>query len=213
VWPPSRRSALIFAAKFVALFAVLVIPWRWVGTAYSLGFSLVSTVAMETVVDEREFKVRFEPVDSDGDRPAEAWSVRFRGTNVQTGGTTTVPIEAREIGYVPFATFVSLAFALAVDWRRRRRILALGLVVLGARVALAVGLPVAHFVGALGSGGVFDTAARVAFAALIEPPDMMYAAPVVTFLLALVLTNAWRPADDTQSTGAPSPLPVPSTTR
>jgi hypothetical protein len=200
---PSRRSALLFAAKFGVLFALLIVPWRWLGAVYSLGFSLVSTVALEAVVDEHDFRVRFAPLDSDTDpHPGEEWSVVFSGTDATSGKTTTVPIEAREIGYVPFATFVALVFAPALEWRRRRAILAGGLLLLGARLALAIGLPVAHFVGALTPGSAFDVAARVAFGALIEPPDMMYATPVVTFLLGLFLT---RPLDG--SVSAPTPAP------
>jgi hypothetical protein len=209
---PSRRSALLFAAKFAALFTLLVIPWGWLGTAYSLGFSLVSTVALETVVDEREFKVRFEPADADGDQPGDAWSVRCRATNVQTGSTTTVPIEARELGYIPFATFVSLAFAATLERSRRRRILVAGLLVLGARLVLAVGLPVAHFVGTLTPGSAADTAARVLFAALIEPPDMMYATPVIAFLLGLLLTHPRQPAKSAPPASSATPLAAASRT-
>jgi hypothetical protein len=60
--------------------------------------------------------------------------------------------------------------------------------VLGMRLALAIGLPVAHYVGALTAGSALDTAGRVAFWSFIEPPDMTYAAPVLAFLLGLFLT-------------------------
>jgi hypothetical protein len=59
MWP-TRRSAFLFVVKFAAIYTLLIVPWTWLGEAYSLAFSLASTVALETVVDEREFKVRFE---------------------------------------------------------------------------------------------------------------------------------------------------------
>ena len=187
---PSKRSALLFAARFAVLYAVLIVPWAWLGNLYSLTFSVVSTLALETVVDEREFKARFDPGASPGSEPAEqAWGVRFTGTDVRTGKTTTLPIEARQIGYVPFAVFVSLVLAARLESRRRRAILVGGLLLLGARVALAVGLPIAHFVGTLAPGSAADTASRIVFRAVIEPPDMMYATPVLAFLLGLYATR------------------------
>ena len=189
----SAREALLFAAKFVVLFAALAFPWRWLGAAHSLAFSLGATVAMETVVDDREFTVRFAPDEDAGDA-GDAWAVRFSGTNVLTGAVTKTGIEAREISYLPFATFLALVLASPVPWSRQRAIFLRGALLLGGRLALAVGLPVAHYVGALGQGSALDVASRVAFWALIEPPDMTYAAAVLAFLLGLALTAPRAPA-------------------
>jgi hypothetical protein len=63
------------------------------------------------------------------------------------------------------------------------------LLLLGARLVLAIGLPIAHYVGTFAPGSAFDTAARVVFGSLIEPPDMAYATPIVAFLVGLFLTN------------------------
>jgi hypothetical protein len=187
--PWSLRSSLLFAAKFVVVFALLAIPWRWLGSAYALGFSLVSTVALEAVVDASEFSVRFAPTKADGDlAPGDEWGVRFTGVNVATGVQTTTAIEARELGYLPWATLVAIVLASTLPWRRRRGIFLWGSLVLGVRLALAIGLPVAHYVGALTPGSALDVAGRVAFWSLIEPPDMTYAAPVLAFLLGLFLT-------------------------
>ena len=186
----SAREALLFAVKFVVLFAVLAFPWRRLGTAHSLAFSLGATVAMDSVVDEREFAVRFEPDPDAGD----PWAVRFAGTNALTGAVTRSAIEAREISYLPFATFLALVLACPVPWPRRRGVFWRGALLIGARLALAVGLPVAHYVGALGQGSALDVASRVAFWALIEPPDMTYAAAILAFVLGLALTAPRAPA-------------------
>jgi hypothetical protein len=187
--PWSPRSSLVFAAKFVVLFALLAIPWRWLGSAYALGFSLVSTVALEAVVDASEFSVRFAPAKADGDpTPGNEWGVRFTGVSVATGVQTTTAVEARELGYLPPATLLAIVLASPLSWRRRRAIFLWGSLVLGLRLALAIGLPVAHYVGALTAGSALDMAGRVAFWSFIEPPDMTYAAPVLAFLLGLFLT-------------------------
>jgi hypothetical protein len=189
---PPTRSALLVAAKFALIFVALMVPWRWLGKAYSLGFSLVATVALEAVVDAREHTVRFEPVDSDTDpQPGREWDVRFTGTEVATGARSTTLIEARELGYIPFATFVALASAAPLAWRRRRTILAWGLAAITVRLALAVGLPVLQYVGAVSPGTAVATMVRVLFWSLIDPPDMMYAWPVLAFILALHLTRSY----------------------
>jgi hypothetical protein len=198
VFPP-KRDLLVFAGKFAIAFVLLMVPWRWVGDAYSLTFSMVSTVALETVIDEREFKLRFEPT-------ADPWGVRFLGTDVRTGTTTELPIEAREMGYVPAATLVALVFASSIDVKRRRTVLLSGLGVLGARVALGVGLPIAHFVGTLPAGSLADGVARTIFYALIEPPDMAYATPLVAFLFALAFSRPRSPALARRIRVAPTPV-------
>lgn len=205
---PPKRELLAFAGKFTIAFVLLMVPWRWLGDAYSLAFSMASTVALEAVVDEREFAIRFEPT-------ADPWGVRFLGTDVRKGTLTELPIEAREIGYVPAATLFALVFASSIDLKRRRTVLLSGMGVVGGRTALAVGLPVAHFVGALSAGSLADGLARTIFYALIEPPDMAYATPLVAFLFALALSRPSRPglpaasgpqkaSHGTNSTGAPA---------
>ena len=198
----SRHSGLLVAARFVVLYTVLIVPWSWLGEVYSLTFSVVSTLALETVVDEREFKLRFDPAPTAGSDPAQrAWAVQFTGTEVRTGHTKTMPIEARQIGYVPFAVLLSVVLAAELESRRRRAILVGGLLLLGGRMALAIGLPIAHFVGTVAQGSVADTASQVVFRALIEPPDMMYATPGLAFLFCLYAT---RQPPGTNKPGGPS---------
>jgi hypothetical protein len=183
---PPARELLLFAGRFAALLALLLIPWRAVGYVYSAAFGLTATAALQTTVDDRQFQLRFEPTD-------DPWGVRFSGTEVRTGKRSELPIEAREIGYVPAATLVALVFAWRADGQRRRRALLWGMAVISVRVVLAVGLPVAHFVGALGAGGWMNNVALTVFEALIEPPDMAYATPLIAFLLVLGLS---RPSED-----------------
>ncbi len=200
---PPARELLLFAGRFAALLALLLVPWRAVGNVYSVAFSLTATMGMQTMVSDREFQLRFEPTD-------DPWGVRFSGTEVRTGKRTELPIEAREIGYVPAATLVALVFAWRADGRRRRRALLWGMAVISGRVALAVGLPVAHFVGALGAGSLTNNVALTVFEALIEPPDMAYATPLIAFLLALGLS---RTSEATPSLRAGSAVVTASGTR
>jgi hypothetical protein len=191
------REVLLFAGRFAAVFALLLVPWRPVGVAYSFAFSVAASTAMQTFVDDHQFQVRFEPTD-------DPWGVRFLGTDVRTGKRTEVPIEAREIGYVPAATLLALVFAAPLDSRRRRYALAWGTLVLAGRVLLAVGLPVAHYVGAVSAGSFSDGLVQTVFDALVEPPDMAYATPVIAFLLLLGL---YRPSE-TPSLSASAPVPL-----
>jgi hypothetical protein len=197
---PPPRELLLFVGRFVALFAVLMVPWRALGSAYSLAFSITTTTALEIFVDEREFRIRFEPTE-------DPWGVRFLGTDVQTGKRTELGIEAREIGYVPAATLLALVFAAPLSNERRRRALLWGTLVIGGRVALAVGLPVAHYVGATSAGSLAENMALAVFHAVVEPPDMAYATPVIAFLVALGLPQAGptgrdAPAEPSRARGA-----------
>ena len=130
-------------------------------------------------------------------------AVRFTGLNATTNAKTTTAIEARELGWLPFATFLAIVLASPLPWRRRRTNLLWGALVLGARLVLAVGLPIAHYVGALSNGSVFDVLGHVFFWSVIEPPDMTYAAPVLAFLFGLFFTTSGTGVTPSRSASPP----------
>jgi len=186
---PSKGDALLFVARFAVIFAVLIAPWPHVGEVFSIGFSIASTTALETFVDERDVVARFAPPPHPK-AGLEEWNVEFTATDVHSGRSTQLPFDARGLAYVPFATLVALAFATPLERGRRRLILLGGSALLVVRLVLAIALPLAVLFRTIGPQSAAASVAQAVFRALIEPPDMTYATPVVAFLVGLLFTSA-----------------------
>jgi hypothetical protein len=187
----ARHKAVRSGAKFALLFALLLAPWPGLGTACSLVFCVASGSVVDAFVTDRHLVARFEPVAS-GDTPAGSapgWTVELRVLDLSAAGPSTrVPLDLR-FPYVAFALLVALVFAAPIERRRKRSIFLAGCVVLALRLFLTVALPLASFLGALSVGSIADGAARIVFRSFIEPPDMLYATPILVFLLGLLATT------------------------
>jgi hypothetical protein len=187
----ARRGALFAVGKFVLLCGLLLVPWPGLATVCSLSFCILSTSVAEGFVSDRDLTVRFEPTDSTDLQGLERdWTVQLSLVNVRTGQRDKVSLDLRRIGYVPFVLFSGLVFAVSIDRRRKRYVFVCGSLALGLRLAATVGLPLASFLGVFESGSLAYNASQVVFRSFIEPPNMLYAIPVVLFLVGLMLTHA-----------------------
>jgi hypothetical protein len=186
----ARHRAVVSGGKFVLLLAFLLAPLPGLGSACSLAFCIASTSVLEMFVSDRNLVTRFEPLDPADTPPgfASGWTVQLRVLDLSaTGPATKVPLDLR-FPYFAFALFTALVVSAPIERRRKRNIFVVGSMVLALRLFLTVALPLSSFFGVLSAGSVVDGVARLVFRSLIEPPNMLYATPILLFLLGLLLT-------------------------
>jgi hypothetical protein len=175
----------------VLLFVGLTYPWSPVGYYFTRAFSAVANVGLDLSFHKPDVQVRFAAADPNApaERAPGEWNVVLSTTDTASGQTSKLPLGVRRIAYVPIATLVGLTLVMPVPRRRRMIIGGVGLLLLLFRVVLAVALPLARHFGAFDRGSVADGVAQIAYYALIEPPNMMYGAPLVTWALLVLLTS------------------------
>jgi hypothetical protein len=200
---PPRREAFVVAAKFVLLCGLLFGPWPGLGQATCITFCIAATPLVEALATDTDLSVRFELVDAaDTTETAErGWTVKLVAVHSGSGQASEFPLGLRLIAYYPLALFVALALSAPLEDRRRASVLLLGLAALAARLALAVALPAGSFLGAFDREGVVQRVAQIFFRSFIEPPNLIFATPVLVFALALLVTNP-RPLAPLARTGA-----------
>ncbi|HTB77079.1 MAG TPA: hypothetical protein VK762_27730 [Polyangiaceae bacterium] len=186
-----KSEILVFAARFALFFALVMIPWPGLGRVFNATFSVIASMAVDACIDDPDVLARFHPADPE--KPDEAslgvWDTVFSVTRARDDAPLKVPLPLRRLAYVPLATFVALALATPVIRPRKLRILRWGLALLLFRLALTVALPIARNLEAFGRDSVLDWLARVVYYGLLEPPNLMYGAPVVVWFLLLFATS------------------------
>ena len=193
-WLPrvSRRSLITFAALVILFLA----PWPAVGRCFGILFSgyanLVVAVTGAGGARAPHFAARqpaAAPPVSGEDAGSADWSVWLTAEAEPGTGREqpAAPLDTRIIGYTPLALFLALTLASAVPRRRKLRILAIGLALLLARLAIAIALPTARGFGRsrLASGPFAETVWFV----LIDLPAASYVAPLMAWWLALGVTS------------------------
>jgi hypothetical protein len=183
VWRPSldRRAVIVFAA----LVALLLAPWpRWsrlFGAAFCVyGNALVTGMH---VADAAPPRFTVPPPGEIAAEDGGEWAV------VLTAADRSFPLDTRIIGYTPLAIFLALTLATPAPRRRKAIIVVGGLVVLLARLAFAILVPVEHAFGGAPARGASASLGEIAWTVLITPPVMSYAAPAAVWWIALALTT------------------------
>jgi hypothetical protein len=189
--PALKSKTLIFFVRFAALFALVMIPWPGLAVAFNQTFSVVASMAVDACVKDPDVIARFHPANPD--LPDEAsfgpWDAVFSVSSARDEAPLKIPLPLRRVAYVPLATFVALSLAMPIGRPQKLRILRWGLGLLLLRLALTVALPIARHFQVFGRDTVTDWLARVVYYGLLEPPNLMYGAPVVVCFLLLFATS------------------------
>ncbi len=186
-WLPqvTRRDLVVFAVWLV----VLLGPWPGVGRAFTAFFSGYANLVVALLHLGGAAPPQFAPPTADARHDPEIgdWSVMLSPAR-PGDGAAAVPLETRVIGYTPLALLLALLLATRVPPRRKLLVLALGGTVLLARLAIGIALPVARLLGSLEQGSALAPVAEVVWWAFIATPASSYAAPLVSWGVALAVT-------------------------
>lgn len=200
---PSPRRALWFGVRFACVLAVLLAPWPGLGDAYGAGFTKLGNALLSPFEFSRAHFAFGVPEPGE---PTEFSSV-LRARDTATGRRLQVPIELRTLTFIPTMTFIALVLAgsLARGLRRTGIQLLAGLAVLQIFLVFSLLVPLCLFFSEPRpmqlitlSSPVYD-ALTIFHRALVAPPGMAYAVPLLWWL---VLSALERPEASLQPQAA-----------
>lgn len=183
--PADRRLIGEFAFGFLCVFLGLAVPSPGLGPLYSSAHTAIANglvshevagahLYFEATADELQQKPFQTTLHIDP--PGHAQRV-------------AVPIDLRTLGYLPTAAFIALAVAAPLGNRRKNlKLLGGGLLILEPLILLLISLPLVSFLAGGGPlrlihlGPVVHTSIEVLYRALVVPPGMAYAVPLLLFV-------------------------------
>jgi hypothetical protein len=184
--------SLAFIARFVCALFLLLSAWPYVARPYgaclaTLGNALKPGRAQAVL----EFSVpTFEP------HAAESFALMFSARQLSASTVISVPIDLRNLAYLPTACLLALALATPL-WRIRRGLLLLAaaLVLLHIFLVASLAMPlVLLFAGPrplhlIDLSPLLHAALDVLYRALVAPPGMAYAIPGLLWLGLISLSD------------------------
>jgi hypothetical protein len=192
-----NRRRILRGAAFLCLFVGLTYPWPRLGYLFTVAFSSVTNVGLQTCFRAPEFRLHFaaaEPRVAE-EQSAGEWNVVLFIESPAGAPIAKLPLGVRRIAYIPLATFASLTLVTPLALRRKLVVAGAGLTLLLFRIVLAVTLPLARHFGAIVNDSFLDWVSRITYYALIEPPNLMIAAPILIWAVLLLVTapegSAW----------------------
>lgn len=189
----TRARLLGFLCAFACVFASFALangPGPWYSRAHAaLGNLVVGKEALASGV-----KLHFEA--SDADLALHPWRVTLHVDPPKPAPAVLVPIDVRSLLYLPTAAFLALAIAVRLrSTREHLQLIAIGLFILEPLLVLLVSLPLLSFLGGTGPIRAFELSRpthvllQISYRALVVPPGMAYAVPLILWWLLLMAKN------------------------
>jgi hypothetical protein len=184
--PIDRRAALAFAVALAALLA----PWPGVGRAFAAAFGAYANVVTSMLDLGGEAPPRFSrpPRGVATSEDGGDWAVAL-AVDAKAEEGLPILLDTRVLAYTPVAVLLALAVGSRLSRRRRLMVLGFGLLVLLARTALAIALPVARRFEGTRAGWAFGPIAEIVWFGLVTPPVMSYATPLLAWWTGFALTT------------------------
>jgi hypothetical protein len=187
---PEHRALLRFGLRFVVAFAIMIIPWPYLANSYVVVFDHAANVVLWATDSGARIGYRFETPDEI--RADGSWDAILRVEDRQLMQTARMKIGVRTFSYRPVATFVALLVAVRQSgWRKNTLVAVVGmLMVLLVSFAIAA-LATLRFGLARVLGLHHERLIETAYQSLTTPA-MLYALPVLVFVLLLAIVNRRR---------------------
>ena len=194
---PQRFRFASFCFAFACVYFGLTLPARGIGPLYTRA----QTALFNTLVGEGPtslgVRLRFEATPPELLEHPWQTTLRVEGPDLRR---IDVPIDLRALLFLPTAAFVALTLAAPLgSARRNATLLSIGLCVLEPLLLLLLAVPLASLLGGDGPIRAFSLGlnARVAlqlvYRALVAPPGMTYAIPLLLFsALFLIFSDRRR---------------------
>ena len=187
----SRRALCNFLCAFLCVFGGLALV-KGVGPTYGAVHTCIANVLVERIRFSSGVRLHFDGPRGDRD----PWSTTL---NVEPAGgrrRAVVPIDLRSLVFLPSAAFIGLSIAVSLrSLREHLLLLALGLLILEPLLLTLVALPLLSFLGGTGPIRVFDLSLpthailQVLYRALVAPPGMAYAIPLLLWWVLVTKLN------------------------
>jgi hypothetical protein len=182
---PAARTIVEFAFAFACVFGGLALPSPGIGPAYTRAHAALGNALLHGASFERGATLHFEAADAD--LAAHPWQLTLRVLDpARIERPVLVPMDLRTLLYLPLVAFVALSLAapLGSPWRNAR-VLGQGWLILTPTLLALTALPLLSFLGGTGPVRVFRLAPwlhvlfQTVYRALVAPPGMMYALPLL----------------------------------
>jgi len=193
-----------FFVAFGAIFAGLALPSRGLGPVYSrlhaafgnwLAGATSFTSGVRLFVDATPESLATHP-----------FQATLHVLSPSMTRPVTVPVDLRTLAYLPTAAFIALALATPLgSWKKNARLLGLGLALLVPVLFALIVTPLVSFLGGTGPVRAFElgrwahVVLQLVYRALVVPPGMAYAVPLLLWWGLLVTIEGkslqvfWRP--------------------
>lgn len=191
---PTLRSALWFGARFACVLALLMAPWPGLGEAYGALVTKLGNVLLSCFEQSR---AHLEFGLPDAAEPSAFTSV-LRARDLASGLALQIPIELRTLTFLPTSTFIALVLAGSVGRAVRRSALQLfaGLALLQLFLVSSLLVPICLFFAEprpmqlLHMSTLVYGVLTIFHRALVAPPGMAYAIPLMLWLTLGALERA-----------------------
>jgi hypothetical protein len=178
------RALLQFLFAFGCVFGGLALPSPGIGPAYTRVHAALGNALLADAVYEHGVQLRFDAADAD--LAQHPWQLTLQVREPARAEPVLVPMDLRSLLFLPLAAFTGLALAAPLGAARRNaRVLGLGLLILVPSLLLLTALPLLSFLGGTGPVQAFHLPAlfhalfQTVYRALVAPPGMMYALPLL----------------------------------
>jgi hypothetical protein len=196
-----RRRYFEFAFAFACVFAGLALPSPGLGPLYVRVHTAIGNAFVERARLSSGVALRFEagPLQL-AEHP---WQTTLIVEPPAPAQPVLMPIELRTLMFLPTVAFIALALAVPLGSPRKNlRLLLLGLPLLELLLLVLMALPVASFLGGMGPIRAFSLGAplhavlQILYRALVAPPGMAYALPLLLWWVLVARLRARPTAAD-----------------
>ncbi len=196
---PRARLVWQFLFAFSCVFAGLALPSPGVGRMFTRAHAVLGNALVENHAFESGVALRFTATDSALEE--HPWQLTLEARDPGRAEPVFVPIDLRTLLFLPLAAFIALALAAPLgSARRNARVLGLGLLILEPGLLVLTALPLLAFLGGTGPVQAFRLSPIVyvtfqtLYRALVAPPGMMYALPLLLWWVLVARSGATLPS-------------------
>jgi hypothetical protein len=203
---PAARAVAQFVFAFACVFGGLALPSPGIGPAYTRAHAALGNALVSGASFERGVTLHFDAADAD--LAAHPWQLTLQVRDPQRiEQAVLVPMDLRTLLYLPLVAFVGLALAapLGSAWRNAR-VLGQGVLILTPTLLGLLALPLLSFLGGTGPVRAFRLAPflhvlfQTVYRALVAPPGMMYALPLLLWWALVARLEPRRVVDSAAPT-------------
>lgn len=196
---PKWRALGGFVFAFACVFGGLSLPSPGIGPAYTRAHAALGNHFVEGASFERGVTLHFEATDAE--LAQHPWQLTLRVRDPAYPQPVLVPMDLRTLLFLPLAAFIGLALAAPLgSARRNARVLGQGLLILVPALLFLTALPLLSFLGGTGPVRAFHLApvlhllVQTVYRALVAPPGMMYALPLLLWWALVARLEPQKPA-------------------
>jgi hypothetical protein len=181
---PVARTLVEFVFAFCCVLGGLALPSPGIGPAYTRAHAALGNALLADASFEGGVTLHFAAADAD--LASHPWQLTLQVHDPRIEQPVLVPMDLRTLLYLPLVAFIALALAapLGSPWRNAR-VLVQGLLILTPLLFALTALPLLSFLGGTGPVRAFRLAPylhvlfQTVYRALVAPPGMMYALPLL----------------------------------